>query len=80
MHSKVFLNYNLNFFRYHNIELDDLLFTADNYWSQESGNLTTSNGNVLTSTDQMYIKGQAAAAWQITLVVSQVNIALCLLN
>ncbi|KAL3997338.1 HAD ATPase P-type IC family protein [Acanthocheilonema viteae] len=58
-------------YQYHNIELSDLLFTADNYWSRESENLTISNGNVLTSTEQVYIKGQAAAAWQITLVVSQ---------
>ncbi|CAG9533945.1 unnamed protein product, partial [Cercopithifilaria johnstoni] len=57
---------------YHNIELFDLICTADNYWSRKSENLTINNGNVLTSTEQVYIKGQAAAAWQITLVVSQI--------
>uniref|UniRef100_A0A0R3S0R8 Cation_ATPase_N domain-containing protein n=1 Tax=Elaeophora elaphi TaxID=1147741 RepID=A0A0R3S0R8_9BILA len=59
-------------YRYHDIELTDLLFTADNYWSRESENLTVSNGNVLTPREQVYIKGQAAAAWQITLVISQI--------
>ncbi|EJD74746.1 cation transporting ATPase [Loa loa] len=59
-------------YRYHNIELIDLLFTADNYWCREAENFTINGGNVLTASEQMYIKGQAAAAWQITLVVSQV--------
>uniref|UniRef100_A0A915PV33 Cation-transporting P-type ATPase C-terminal domain-containing protein n=1 Tax=Setaria digitata TaxID=48799 RepID=A0A915PV33_9BILA len=60
-------------YRYHNIELKDLLFTADNYWSREAGNFTIQNGDVLSPSEQVYIKGQAAAAWHITLVVSQVN-------
>ncbi|VDK88562.1 unnamed protein product [Onchocerca ochengi] len=61
-------------YRYHNVELTDLFFTADNYWCREAENYTLNNGNVLTPSEQINIKGQAAAAWQITLVVSQVNI------
>ncbi|OZC05937.1 hypothetical protein X798_07085, partial [Onchocerca flexuosa] len=59
-------------YQYHNVELTDLFFTADNYWCREAENYTISNGNVLTPSEQINIKGQAAAAWQITLVVSQV--------
>ncbi|VDN05796.1 unnamed protein product [Thelazia callipaeda] len=57
---------------YHNIKVKDLLFTAENYWSADAGNFTTSEGQIFSASEQMFIKGQAAAAWQITLVLSQI--------
>uniref|UniRef100_A0A914PBZ4 Cation-transporting P-type ATPase C-terminal domain-containing protein n=1 Tax=Panagrolaimus davidi TaxID=227884 RepID=A0A914PBZ4_9BILA len=57
---------------YHGIEPRDLFFTSNDYWKPISGNLTVSNGNVFSANEQVIIRGQAAAAWQITLVLSQV--------
>lgn len=60
-------------FRYHNITFQDLLFTAEHHWKIGAVNFTTSDGVVYDEAQQLFIKGQAAAAWQIVLVMSQVS-------
>ncbi|KAI6243465.1 Cation-ATPase-N domain-containing protein [Aphelenchoides fujianensis] len=57
---------------YHGITFASLLFTSENYFIPEAQNFTTPEGRVLTEDDQLFIRGQASAAWQITLVVAQI--------
>uniref|UniRef100_A0A158P792 Cation_ATPase_C domain-containing protein n=1 Tax=Angiostrongylus cantonensis TaxID=6313 RepID=A0A158P792_ANGCA len=62
----------LSVYWYHNISFNDLLFTAEHNWKVGAANFTTSDGVVYDENQQLFIKGQAAAAWQIVLVMSQV--------
>ncbi|CAJ0557884.1 unnamed protein product, partial [Mesorhabditis spiculigera] len=60
---------------YYNIPLSQLVYTAEHHWKIGAANLTIGDAfqNVTyTEEQQLHIKGQAAAAWQITLVMSQV--------
>uniref|UniRef100_A0A0N5AYX4 Cation_ATPase_N domain-containing protein n=1 Tax=Syphacia muris TaxID=451379 RepID=A0A0N5AYX4_9BILA len=62
----------LSVYSYHGIPLSDLLFSAEHHWKNDGRNFTTRYNKVFTEPEQLYIKGQAAAAWQITLVLAQV--------
>uniref|UniRef100_A0A915ECQ7 Cation-transporting P-type ATPase N-terminal domain-containing protein n=1 Tax=Ditylenchus dipsaci TaxID=166011 RepID=A0A915ECQ7_9BILA len=57
---------------YHGISTSDLFYTANRYFLYNSPNFTTQSGLVFEQAKQVEIKGQASAAWQITLVISQV--------
>uniref|UniRef100_A0A914XW66 Uncharacterized protein n=1 Tax=Panagrolaimus superbus TaxID=310955 RepID=A0A914XW66_9BILA len=61
----------LSVYMYHGIMPKDLLFTHEPYWDLTSDNLTTSTGMVIPASEQVIIRGQAAAAWQVTLVTTQ---------
>ncbi|MFH4980770.1 hypothetical protein AB6A40_007479 [Gnathostoma spinigerum] len=62
----------LSVYWYHGLTFSDILFTAEHHWKTDAENLTAANGVTLNAKDQVFIKEQAAAAWQITLVLSQV--------
>ncbi|VDO20454.1 unnamed protein product [Haemonchus placei] len=62
----------LSVYWYHNITFRDLLFTAEHHWKIGAVNFTTSDGVVYDENQQLFIKGQAAGAWQVVLVMSQV--------
>uniref|UniRef100_A0A1I7XNH9 Dirigent protein n=1 Tax=Heterorhabditis bacteriophora TaxID=37862 RepID=A0A1I7XNH9_HETBA len=66
------IKYEICYLRYHDISFRDILFTAEHHWKIGAANFTTSQGVVYNEQQQLYIKGQAAAAWQIVLVMSQV--------
>ncbi|PIO66862.1 cation transporting ATPase [Teladorsagia circumcincta] len=62
----------LSVYWYHNITFKDLLFTAEHHWKIGAVNFTTSDGVVYDEAQQLFIKGQAAGAWQVVLVMSQI--------
>lgn len=70
----------LSVYWYHNIPLSELLFTAENHWTMEGDNFTTSTGITFSPREQVEIRAEAAAAWQITLVISQVRVVLFWIN
>ncbi|KAK6049508.1 IC domain protein, HAD ATPase, P-type family, partial [Cooperia oncophora] len=61
----------LSVYWYHNITFSDLLFTAEHHWKIGAVNFTTADGVVYDEHQQLFIKGQAAGAWQVVLVMSQ---------
>ncbi|KHN71132.1 Potassium-transporting ATPase alpha chain 2 [Toxocara canis] len=63
----------LSVFWHYGIGTKDLLFTSNDYWTTNSRNFTTHTGLVFTASMQMHIHAQAMAAWQITLVMAQVE-------
>jgi hypothetical protein len=59
-------------FRYNDIHIGDLFFTANHgHWAPGASNFT-SNGHVFTGHEQVYIAAQACGAYHLTLVMSQV--------
>nr|CAD2201090.1 unnamed protein product [Meloidogyne enterolobii] len=66
----------LSVYWYNKISPLNLLYTSERYWHYESANLTIIGPNSkeisFDNLEQIRIRRQAAAAWQITLVMSQV--------
>lgn len=53
--------------------MNQIFFNANDFWHGKAENLTVGiNSKILDSNDQMRIRGEAAAGYQIVLVVSQV--------
>lgn len=53
---------------------DCLFFSHSDFWHGEATNMTNpTTGETMTADMQMEVRGQAAAAYQITLVMSQAS-------
>ena len=64
----------LSVFWYHGILPSDLVMTSEDFWEPESGNLTIeSTGRIFNANEQVFIRQQASAAWQATLILAQVS-------
>ncbi|CAD5220868.1 unnamed protein product [Bursaphelenchus okinawaensis] len=63
----------------HGMPPGNLFFSHSDFWHGEAENLTTPlSDRIMTADQQMEVRGQAAAAYQITLVVAQVfHIFMC---
>ncbi|CAD5212257.1 unnamed protein product [Bursaphelenchus okinawaensis] len=60
-------------FWHHGFSISDALFTVDQQWLPESQNITASfSGKVFDGPLQVMVHQEACAAWQITLVMSQI--------
>ncbi|CAD5216682.1 unnamed protein product [Bursaphelenchus xylophilus] len=60
-------------FWHHGFSISDALFTSDHQWLPGSPNITASHtGQVFDGSMQVTVHQEACAAWQITLVMSQV--------
>uniref|UniRef100_A0A915Q025 Cation-transporting P-type ATPase C-terminal domain-containing protein n=1 Tax=Setaria digitata TaxID=48799 RepID=A0A915Q025_9BILA len=59
-------------FRFYEITLQDLFHSNVKHWRPNAEVLLTSTGKYYTAEMQMFIHGQAKAAWHITLVMAQV--------
>ncbi|EFO21007.2 hypothetical protein LOAG_07482 [Loa loa] len=62
----------LSVFWYYEITLRDLFHSNINHWRPNAEILSTNTGKHYTAEIQIFIHGQAKAAWHITLVMSQV--------
>uniref|UniRef100_A0A914QCB4 Uncharacterized protein n=1 Tax=Panagrolaimus davidi TaxID=227884 RepID=A0A914QCB4_9BILA len=63
----------LSVFWYHGFALKDLVLTSEDFWNYDSKNLTISSGNIFNGNQQVFIRQQASAAWQGTLILAQVR-------
>uniref|UniRef100_A0A914PKC4 Cation-transporting P-type ATPase C-terminal domain-containing protein n=1 Tax=Panagrolaimus davidi TaxID=227884 RepID=A0A914PKC4_9BILA len=63
----------LSVFWYHGYAFKDLVLTSEEFWDYNCKNLTISSGNVFNGNQQVFIRQQASAARQGTLILAQVR-------
>ncbi|KAI6187421.1 Cation-ATPase-N domain-containing protein [Aphelenchoides besseyi] len=70
--SGCFLSY-ISVYMYNGVNLEHLFFHAGDFWHGKANDLIDDRKNVVyNATLQLQFRGQASAAWQITLVVAQI--------